>query len=303
MTPILVALKARARLVAVVALAVIAAGGSLAWPDTSRTPPNETSALRLVQPADKPSGPVEITSIGADTTWSDKGAVVSVQLTNHSDRAATAEVWYLLADPTTTRPWRAPVGAGEPTKVDLRAHQSIEVQVPVKQQPEPGAWTLSLWAHTLDGKRTSPSHGVAATPLVHVLPTSPDVYRLGEPGKHAALTVVEPVGRLVGGTDTAGPDALVSVQSSTQQPVHVELRCYLAEPGTPEPWNDRGTIGSYVVQVPLPVGAPEVASCKFPSVPDEGEWELSAFLRRSGDTNPGNHEDGLYSRRTLRFED
>jgi len=290
------------RIAAVAALTVVSGVVALAWPATEQKPASETSALSLVRPSDKPSGPVEITSIDAQTTWSDAGSTVTVEVTNRSDRRASAQVWYLLADTDTSRPWQSPAGAGKPTDVALQARQRAEVRVPVKTPPQPGVWTLSLWAHTVDGERTTPSHGVAATPLVHVLPTNPDVVRRGEPGRHAALTVVEPVGRLIGGVDGAGPDALVSVQSVTSQPVQVELRCYLAPPGAAEPWRQAETIGSYVVQVPLAAGTPQVASCRFPSVPTQGDWELSAFVRRSGNAEVASHEDGLYSRRKLSFE-
>lgn len=288
-------------MLAVAVLAVAAAGASAAWPDTSTPPPNETSKLHLVRPADKPSGPVEITSVDARTTWTDKGSSVAVEVANRSGQPVTAEVWYVLADSDKTRPWAAPVGAGEPTRIDLAARGRAEVQIPVKSAPRPGVWTMSLWAHAADDKGTVPSHGVAATPLVHVLPTVPDVYRLGEPGERAVLTVLEPVGRLVGGDGSVGPDALVSVQSTTQQPVEVELRCYLAEPGTAEPWKDADAVGSYVVKVSLSDAVPEMASCKFRSVPRDGEWELSAFVHRSGTPDTASHEDGLYSRQAVRF--
>lgn len=290
----------RARLAAIVTLAIVSACAALAWPDTRQTSASEASDLSLVQPRDKPSGPVEITSVRGQTTWSDEGSAVTVEVINRSDRRVVAEVWYVLADIATVRPWESPTGEGKPTRVVLMAQQRSKVQIPVKRAPKPGAWTLSLWAHVVDGQRTIHSHGVAATPLVHVLPTNPEVFRRSEPGKYAALTVVEPVGRLVSGTDMDGPDALVSVQPVTQQPVHVELNCYLSKPGTAEPWRHADAIASPVVQVPLTDGTPAVASCAFPSTPTEGTWQLSAFIRRGGE-GVSSHEDGLYSSRYLRF--
>ena len=92
------------------------------------------------------------------------------------------------------------------------------------------------------------------------------------------------------------------MQSATQQPIHLELRCYLARPDTAEPWKASDAIGSYVTQVRATPGAATVGSCRFPSIPEQGEWQLSAFVRRAGGTGSG-LEDGLYSKHRLRLGD
>jgi len=57
-----------------------------------------------------------------------------------------------------------------------------------------------------------------------------------------------------------------------------------------------------VTKVDVTPGGPTVGSCRFPSIPEEGEWQLSAFVRRPGSAARG-LEDGLYSRRRLSFGD
>jgi hypothetical protein len=272
-----------------------------AWPRHHRPTVAETASLQLVRPADRPSGPVAVTAVEGRTTWSDAGSVVTARVENRGKRPVTAEVWWLLADPEEKQPWVSPAGRGKPERVHLVAGQSVRIEIPVAVAPSPGVWTLSLWAHTVQGDRTKPSHGVNASPLVTVLPSNPEVYRLGEPGRHAFLNLVEPVGRLVsrGDRGVSGPDALVSVQSATQQPIHLELRCYLAPPDTAEPWEDGKAVGSYVSEVRVTPGAAIVGSCRFPAIPVQGEWQLSAFIRRAGGAD-GGHEDGLYSQRRLR---
>lgn len=297
------------RMVRMVVIAVLAASSALvataAWPERDRRPVvAETASLQLVRPADRPSGPVAVTAVEGRTIWSDAGSVVTATVENRGDSPVAAEVWWLLADPEQERPWTSPTGRGKPERVRLAARESVRLHLPVAEAPSPGMWTLSLWAHTVQGGRTVPSHGVNASPLVTVLPTDPDVYRLDEPGQHAVLNLVEPVGRLVSGDDRAmgGPDALVSVQSTTQQPIHLELRCYLAPPNTAEPWGNDKALGSYVSEVRVTPGTSVVGSCRFASVPEKGEWQLSAFIRRAGGGGSG-HEDGLYSQRRISLGD
>jgi len=55
---------------------------------------------------------------------------------------------------------------------------------------------------------------------------------------------VRRVRRLVGLDTDSGPDALVSVATTTSQPVRAKLRCYLSRPGTAEPWTDADAFGS-----------------------------------------------------------
>jgi hypothetical protein len=294
-----------ARLVMIAVLAVSSVlVATVAWPKHERPVVAETAALRLVRPADRPSGPVAITAVEGRTTWTDAGSVVTATVENRGEQPVTAEVWWLLADPTEKHPWVAPAGRGKPERVRLVAGTSVRMEIPVAQAPSPGVWALSLWAHTVQGDRTKPSHGVNATPPITVLPSDPDVYRLGEPGRNAVLNLVEPVGRLVSGDDreVGGPDALVSLRSATQQPIHLELRCYLAPPNTAEPWKDDEAIGSYVSEVEVTPGAPTIGSCRFPSIPEEGEWQLSGFVRRPGGAGSG-LEDGLYSQRRLSLGD
>jgi hypothetical protein len=292
--------KARLALIAVLA-GISALVTTAAWPEHDRPGIAETASLQLVRPADRPSGPVAVTAVEGRTIWSDAGSVVTATVENRGQGPVTAEVWWLLADPEEEQPWVSPAGRSKPERVHLAAGKSIRMKLPVAGTPSPGVWTLSLWAHTMRGDRTVPSHGVNASPLVTVLPTDPDVYRLGDPGQHAVLKLVEPVGRLVSGGDRAvsGPDALVSVQSATKQPIHLELRCYLAPPGTAKPWEDDEAVGSYVSEVDVTPSTAIVGSCRFPSIPMKGEWQLSAFLRRAGGAESG-HEDGLYSQRRLR---
>jgi hypothetical protein len=294
-----------ARMVMIPVLAVCSAlVATAAWPERDRPTVAETAFLQLVRPADRPSGPVAVTAVEGRTIWLDAGSVVTATVKNNGDGPVTAKVWWLLADPESEQPWVSPAGRGKPERRRLAAGESARIELPVADPPSPGVWTLSLWAHTVQGDRTKPSHGVNASPLVTVLPTDPDIYRLDEPGRYAILNLVEPVGRLVSGDDrgVGGPDALVSVQSATQQPIHLELRCYLAPAGTAEPWEVDEAIGSYVSEVRVTPGAPTVGSCRFPSIPREGEWQLSAFVRRAGSTDSG-HEDGLYSQRRLGLGD
>jgi hypothetical protein len=295
-----------ARLVLIAVLVGFSAAvAAAAWPRHHRpVVAAETASLRLVRPADRPSGPVAVTGVEGRTIWSDAGSLVTALVENRGKRPVTAAVWWLLADPEQERPWVSPAGRGKPERVRLDAGETARVAIHVAQAPSPGVWTLSLWAHTVQGGRTVPSHGVNATPLVTVLPTNPDVLRLGEPGVHAILNLVEPVGRLVSGDDreVSGPDALVSAQAATQQPVQLELRCYLAPPGSAEPWRNDAAVGSYVSEVNVTPGAATVGSCRFPQIPRKGEWQLSAFLRRAGSADSG-LEDGLYSRRRLSLGD
>jgi hypothetical protein len=292
------------RMVIIAVLAVCSAlVATVAWPEHDRPTVAETAFLQLVRPADRPSGPVAVTGVEGRTIWLDAGSVVTAMVKNNGERPVTARVWWLLADPEAERPWVAPTGQGKPERLRLDAGESARIELPVADPPSPGVWTLSLWAHTVQGDRTKPSHGVNASPLVTVLPTDPDIYRLDEPGRYAIINLVEPVGRLVSGDDreVSGPDALVSVQSATQQPIHLELRCYLALPGTAEPWEAAEAVGSYVSEVRVTSGAATVGSCRFPSIPKQGEWQLSAFVRRAGGAD--SHEDGLYSRRRLGLGD
>jgi hypothetical protein len=293
------------RLVMVAVLAVSSVVlATVAWPERDRPPVAESSALQLVRPADRPFGPVAVTGVEGRTTWTDAGAAVTATVKNLGKEPVTAEVWWLLNDPGRKRPWVSPAGRGKTVRVHLDAGMSVRMEIPAAKAPSPGVWTLSLWAHTVQGDTTKPSHGVNAEPVITVVPSDPDVYRLGQPGRNAVLNLVEPVGRLVSGDDRTlgGPDALISVQSATQQPIHLELRCYLAPPETAEPWEDDEAIGSYVTAVDVAPGGPTVGSCRFPSIPEEGEWQLSAFVRRPGSAARG-LEDGLYSRRQLSFGD
>ena len=294
-----------ARLVMIAVLAVCSVlVATVAWPKHERPEIAETAALQLVRPADRPSGPVAISAVQGRTTWTDAGSVVTATVENRGEQPVTAEVWWLLADPKDKQPWVAPAGRGKPERVRLEAGARVRMELPVAQAPSPGVWTLSLWAHTVQGDRTKPSHGVNATPVITVLPSNPDVYRRGEPGRNAVLSLVEPVGRLVSADDreVGGPDALVSVRSATQQPIHLELRCYLAPPDTAEPWKAGEAVGSYVSELDVTPGAPTIGSCRFPTIPEEGEWQLSAFVRRPGGA-AGGLEDGLYSQRRLSFGD
>lgn len=290
--------------VAVASLAALSGVLALLWPAGQSLGAPDSPVARLIRPVDPLTGPVEIIDVDAPITWSDSTATsVTVEVRNRGSEPVDADVWWLLAEPGDTRPWVDPVSDGKVQRVRLEPEETEAVVVATDGKPRPGAWTLSLWAHTVDGERTTPSHGTNVTPLVHVLPTHADVFRLTDPGEQAALTVVEPVGRLLGSEVDGGPDALVSVRSTTQQPVNVELRCYLAPPGVAEPWRHDDTIGSYVEQVPVEVGVPQAATCRFPEVPGDGEWELSAFIRRTGGTAAKTHEDGLYARRALLFGD
>lgn len=290
------------RPVLVALLAALSGVLAVLSPVTQSPSEPDSTVARLVQPVDPPTGPVEITDIDAPVTWSDSTATsVTVEVHNRSSKPVDADVWWLLAEPGDARPWVQPASHGKARRVKLDPKETAAVVVTTDGNPRPGAWTLSLWAHTVDDDRTMPSHGTNVTPLVHVLPTHPDVFRLADPGEHAAIMVVEPVGRLLGSEVHGGPDALVSVRSTTQQPAHVELRCYLAPPGTAEPWRHNDAIGSYVEQVSVEIGKPKAATCAFPEVPDGGEWELSAFIRRVGGNEARSHEDGLYARRAVLF--
>lgn len=295
---------ANRRRVGVAALAALSGVLALLWPAAQSFGGPDSPVASLIQPVDPPTGPVEVINVDAPITWSDSTVTsVTVDVRNASSEPVDADVWWLLAAPGDARPWVDPASRGKVQRVRLEPGEIAAVVVPTGGKPRPGAWTLSLWAHTVNDDRTTPSHGTNVTPSVHVLPTHPDVFRLTDPGEHAALTVVEPVGRLLGSEVDGGPDALVSVRAITQQPVHLELRCYLSPPGVAEPWRHDDTIGSYVEEVSVEVGEPQAATCRFPEVPDGGEWELSAFIRRVGGAAAKTHEDGLYARRALLFGD
>jgi hypothetical protein len=293
------------RFSAATSLAVTAAvsilTAALWWPSPDAVVTASTDAAKLVQPADEPTGPVEITGVATSVTWADSSIPpVRVEVINHAQRPVTAKVWWLLAAPDQTRPWQDPRATSRTVTVKLASSGTTTVVVPGPRRVPTGAWSLSLWAHTVtDPHRTKPSHGVAVTPTVNVLPTDPDVYRLTEPGPHAALGVVEPVGRLAGLPDASGPDALVSVSATTSEPVQVQLRCYLARPGTAEPWTRRHPIGSYVTAQHIEPGVPESMGCRFADLPRHGTWQLSAFLRLPGADGRHAHEDGLYARRPV----
>lgn len=291
-------------------LAAAAASGLLLWPEHASTTIPETPVVQLVSPADEPDGPVEITGLDTNVVWSDQGTSVTMQVTNRSDEPVDATVWWLLALPGEQEPWDNPKAAGERTDVRLRANTTQKVTVPVEKAPASGSYVLSLWAHQVlaDGG-TRHSHGVNAQSLIHVLPVKPDVTRLNDPGRYATLTVIEPVGRLLTADPKGtGPDALVSVQSTSQQPVEVALDCYLApirtgRTASSEPWTDRQAVASESRQVIVSDAVPEVLTCRFDELPHDGDWQLSAFLRRAGAEEGGTHEDGLYSRRTVTFQD
>ncbi len=73
--------------------------------------------------------------------------------------------------------------------------------------------------------------------------------------------------------------------------------------GTAEPWRHGAAFGSYVEDVSVEARQPEAVTCRFPEVPEQGQWELSAFIRRVGGKNAETHEDGLYARRAVVFGD
>ncbi len=301
-----VASRARARIaVPLAVLAVVSVGVALAWPTSPPVAQAASPELHLFDPVDPPDGPVRIAGVSGGVTWSDRGSSVAVDLTNQrSGRPVVARVWWLLADPRSSAPWEAPAAEGRHVEVTLAPGRTTRVEVPATGDVPPGAWSLSLWAHSVSGGESTHSHGVGVGPLVTVLPTDPQVRRISEPDGRAALTVVEPVGRLVTGEpgDAAvGPDALLSLRATTQQPVQVQVRCYLAEPGTAEPWKHDTAVASTAREVELAGQEPQVSSCSFDRLPGAGVWELSAFVRRGGEGAAGRHEDGLYSRRTVRL--
>jgi len=268
------------------------------WPQLEVASTATSSRAELVRPAPPADGPVRIVDAATSTVWSDHDvAPVKISVSNTSSRAVSARVWWLLAAPGTATPWVKPAARGRPRTIELEAGETRTVGVGASRAVPTGAWTLSLWAHTVrDNGKTQHSHGAATTPTVHVLPTHPDVYRVGEPGGYTALTVVEPVGRLVGIDTETGPDALVSVRATTTQPVAVQLRCYLAPQGTQEPWRSARSYGSHISSGHVEPGAPQAMGCRFPRFPRAGTWELSAFIRLGDADRAGGHEDGLYAR-------
>lgn len=281
--------------------AMIALTVATQWPqhDPGTTP--ATSAGHLVEPADPPAGPVEIVDVETPVTWADqKIPPVRITVRNNASGSVTARLWWLLAAPAETKPWANPAASGTARDVLLSPGETRTVSIAGPDRVPTGAWTLSLWAHTDDSDSPSrPSHGVSVTPTVHVLPTHPDVYRLTLPGRHAALEVIEPIGRLVGLDTESGPDALVSVATTTSQPVRVQLRCYISPPGTAEPWTDRDAFGSQVSSLHVEPGAPQTMECRFGDLPRRGTWQLSGFLHLAGIDSARAHEDGLYARRPI----
>ena len=284
---------------ALLALSVVA---TMQWPQAPHSRLPETSIVSLAIPTDAPTGPVEIVGVSASPVWSDSLLPkVTVSVRNLRAEAVTTDVWWLLAPVGKPDPWNGPASRGVPTRIRLAPLETTAVNVAADGVPPEGTWTLSLWAHSVQNQNTEHSHGAATTPIVHVLATHPDVSRLTQPGEHAVLTSLQPAGRLRGtGSDSGSPDALVSVQATTQQPVGVELRCYLAPSGVNEPWTEPRAFGSGVEHLLADGSGRQQGTCRFPHLPAGGQWQLSAFLRTEGGEAGGAHEDGLYLRQPLR---
>ncbi len=301
-------------------LAFCSATAVLFWPDAPSVSVADVVSVQLPRETGEPLGPVELVSVQAPVVWSDvRAPTVTTTVRNTGDEPVDARVWWLLAAPRDLAPWENTRGRSVPVDVSLPAGEAVELELPVAEPPTAGSWRLSVWAHVVpatgDDELTSHSHGAAAFPDVTVLRTGDDVLRLSPPGREVALTGLEATGRLVGddaGAESGGEvggefgdeagdgattarrvDGYVALRSATVQPVHVEVQCYLAPPGTAEPWRAESVIASETVTTTVEA-EPRTVPCRFPELPAAGSWELSAFARLPGLDHARGHQDGLY---------
>lgn len=264
-----------------------------AWPEggTSHLPDTTRLALPTTDP---PDGAVEIVGVEAGALWTDaQPATVAISVRNNDDEPVRAEVWWLLATPGVAKPWVDPGDRGRPERVTLEAGASETVLVESAGAPPVGVWSLSLWAHELDGRRRVHSHGAGAAPWVNVVSTGTGLVRLAEPGGRAVIHSVRPGSRLGGSPAVSGGDVEVALQATVQDPAVVQVRCFLTDRPEAEPWLDGDAVVSGMKELLLDGPVVRTASCAFDELPTHGRWTLSAVAWRQAGFVPGDPEDGV----------
>lgn len=97
------------------------------------------------------SGPVEITSLAADTaSFQRERGIVIVSLHNRSESEQEVVLWWFLSRPGSLEPWvefdrQSKVFSA---KIDPQEQSAIDLSDSVS--PPPGTYDLSVWVHTLD---------------------------------------------------------------------------------------------------------------------------------------------------------
>ena len=299
----------RGSLTHVNALAVCSAVTALFWPEPVTQSVADLAAVRFPSELGPASGPVELVAVQAPVVWSDvQVPLVRTTLRNVGEEPVRARAWWLLGTPNDPKPWETPRGHGAPVDVTLAPGETSEVELPVSDLPQAGTWRLSVWVHTVERDRMSRSsdetsthsHGSGTAPYVTVLSTDEGVLRLSPPGREAALTGLEVGEPLEAGAngEAEGDHAVVSVRSASAQPVYVEVQCYLAPPGTNEPWLAPEAVLSETVTATVEPN-PHTVPCVFPELPAGGSWQLSAFARLPGRDDERSHQDGLYVQQAI----
>ena len=295
-------LAPHARTISLAIIAAVALSAGFWWPELRVPTLPDSSALRLLPP-DKPHDVVEIVDVDSGILWADsQPAEVTVMLRNRGSRSVTAEVWWILGSIGDPEPWLNPAGGGDPERVRVPAGEIVEVTIGSDDPPPPGSWNLSLWAHVLRGEDRAHSHGVGATPQIRVLSTRADLVRLGQPDGKALISTLQANGRALGLPATGEPDALVSLAAVSQQPIEVQVRCYLSREPHAEPWLAEGVIASELSPVRLDGTATQVAPCTFPDLPPRGQWSLSAFAWRPQGFLPEPPEDAVHMKQPLTLD-
>lgn len=275
-----------------VALTVFSVAVAALWPrsDTSHLP--DTTLVSF--PTSPPQGPVEIVGVKAAAVWTDASRPeVSVSVRNNGDVSIRAKVWWLLSARGDTAPWKDPSGTGRPQEVELRAGATKTLQVQATAPAPAGVWTLTLWAHVVQGDTETHSHGGSVTPFISVVSADSGLVQLSGPGGRAVIRSLRPSSRLAARDETATGQAEVSVSATTQQPINVLIQCFLTPGPVARPWLEDRAVASQMQQLLLDGPVPRTGICAFDHLPASGQWSLSAVAWRPAGPLPQPPEDAV----------
>ena len=97
------------------------------------------------------SGPVEITSLAADTaSFQRERGIVIVSLRNRGESEQEVVLWWFLSRPGSLEPWVEFDRQSKVFSAKIAPQQQSVIDLSDSVSPPPGTYDLSVWVHTLD---------------------------------------------------------------------------------------------------------------------------------------------------------
>jgi hypothetical protein len=98
------------------------------------------------------SGPVEITSLAADTaSFQREKGIVIVSLRNRGESEQEVVLWWFLSRPGSLEPWVEFDRQSKVFSAKIAPQQQSLLDLSDDASLPPGTYDLSVWVHTLDG--------------------------------------------------------------------------------------------------------------------------------------------------------